>query len=139
MKNNNRGFTLIEIVMVLVLLGILAALAIPKYYDLKAQAEVQTAKAVAAECQARVNGAFAAKLLDGEECKEARKAAIDEGTKVLTGDEKALHGFTVKGFPANTDTDKDVAEITFTMGTDTATNARGTAKIALPVCKKNNP
>lgn len=29
MKNNNRGFTLIEIVMVLVLLGILAAVAIP--------------------------------------------------------------------------------------------------------------
>ena len=49
MKNNMRGFTLIEIVMVLVLLGILAAVAIPKYYDLKTQAERQTAKAVAAE------------------------------------------------------------------------------------------
>ena len=38
MKNNKRGFTLIEIVMVLVLLGILAAIAIPKYYDLRDKA-----------------------------------------------------------------------------------------------------
>ncbi|MFR8958736.1 MAG: type IV pilin protein, partial [Sutterella wadsworthensis] len=44
MNNSKRGFTLIEIVMVLVLLGILAAVAIPKYYDLKTKAEEQTAK-----------------------------------------------------------------------------------------------
>lgn len=31
MKNKASGFTLIEIVMVLVLLGILAAIAVPKY------------------------------------------------------------------------------------------------------------
>ena len=43
---NQRGFTLIEIVMVIVLLGIIAAIAIPKYIDLKTDAEVATADGV---------------------------------------------------------------------------------------------
>lgn len=35
---DERGFTLIEIIMVIVLLGIIAAIAIPKYIDLKQDA-----------------------------------------------------------------------------------------------------
>ena len=96
MKNNMRGFTLIEIVMVLVLLGILAAVAIPKYYDLKTQAERQTAKAVAAEYQARLNAKFAELILDGKTCSTARKDAVDEADLLFTAnsaDAKA-HGFT---------------------------------------------
>ena len=34
LRLGQKGFTLIEIVMVLVLLGILAAVAVPKYFDL---------------------------------------------------------------------------------------------------------
>lgn len=95
MKNNNRGFTLIEIVMVLVLLGILAAVAIPKYYDLTAQAEKQTAKAIASEFQARLNAEFASQLLQGTVCSTARTNAISEAKKVWTEKaEKAVHGFT---------------------------------------------
>ena len=43
---SQSGFTLIEIVMVIVLLGIIAAIAIPKYIDLKTDAEVATADGV---------------------------------------------------------------------------------------------
>lgn len=35
---NNKAFTLIELVMVIVILGILAAVAIPRFYDLRADA-----------------------------------------------------------------------------------------------------
>ncbi len=41
---DERGFTLIEIIMVIVLLGIIAAIAIPKYVDLKADAQNASAQ-----------------------------------------------------------------------------------------------
>lgn len=46
---SSRGFTLIELVIIIVVLGILAAVAIPKYQDLSGQAkEAQARSAVAA-------------------------------------------------------------------------------------------
>ena len=43
---DQRGFTLIEIIMVIVLLGIIAAIAIPKYIDLREEAADATAKGI---------------------------------------------------------------------------------------------
>jgi MSHA pilin protein MshA len=48
-KNGQKGFTLIEIIAVLVILGVLAAVAIPKYVDMQTAAR-----------QAAVDGALAA-------------------------------------------------------------------------------
>jgi prepilin-type N-terminal cleavage/methylation domain-containing protein len=46
MMRDQRGFTLIEIIMVIVLLGIIAAIAIPKYIDLRTEAADATAKGI---------------------------------------------------------------------------------------------
>lgn len=42
--NNQKGFTLIELVMIIVILGILAAVAIPKYQDLSSEAKEAAAR-----------------------------------------------------------------------------------------------
>mgnify|MGYP000964314240 CR=1 FL=1 len=47
MKQVQRGFTLIELVMVIVILGVLAAVAIPKFVDLKSDAQLASMQGVA--------------------------------------------------------------------------------------------
>lgn len=64
-RKGEMGFTLIEIISVLVILGILAAVAVPKYYDLQKDAANKAAAAVAAEAMARYNLTFGKALLVG--------------------------------------------------------------------------
>ncbi len=53
------GFTLIELVMVIVILGVMAAVAIPKYYQIKKDAEISAAKGIFGGIQGAVANYYA--------------------------------------------------------------------------------
>jgi len=68
MQVNQKGFTLIELVMVIVILGILAATALPKFVDLSTEANAAALKGVkgAIESASVINyGARKANILKG--------------------------------------------------------------------------
>ena len=58
------GFTLIELIIVIVIIGIMAAVAIPKFQDLTVSAQNSTIKALAASLQAAGTLAYAKNQTD---------------------------------------------------------------------------
>jgi prepilin-type N-terminal cleavage/methylation domain-containing protein len=63
-KRNQKGFTLIEIIAVLVILGILAAVAIPKYFDIQGDARGKAMQGAIAALQSTVTQEYAKGLLN---------------------------------------------------------------------------
>jgi MSHA pilin protein MshA len=76
-RNKQRGFTLIELVVVIVILGILAAFAVPRFMGLEGDARASTVKnfggalltaatMARAKCQAQDCGAAGSVTIDGQ-------------------------------------------------------------------------
>ncbi len=80
MKQTQRGFTLIELVMVIVILGVLAAVAIPKFVDLKGDAVTASTQGVAGALSSASAINYASRSISA-----TRGAAVANCTDVSNG------------------------------------------------------
>lgn len=103
---NEAGFTLLEIIAVIVILSILAVVAVPRYFDLQDQARQRAIGAALAEGVGRVNGYFAEQVLSG-----VRPGDIDYSDTTLGTD---LGDFTLSVSPEGSDNDSSTFTITVT-------------------------
>jgi len=81
--NNNKGFTLIELIMVIVILGILSAVAVPKFFDLTTQAKTKNKQAVIGNIKAGLN-LYAADALVASGSRSFPKSGSTDGPLDLT-------------------------------------------------------
>lgn len=63
---SEEGFTLIEVILVIVIIGTFAAVAVPKYWDLQARARAHTVQIAFGELESRIHQYVAKQLLVGK-------------------------------------------------------------------------
>ena len=100
MKRN--GFTLIELVVVIVILGILAAIAAPKFMDLQTDARISAINGLSGAIKSAVNMSYAKSIIKGTD-KLDNFCGVKDNANISDCTNDATEVFTKYGIPAADD------------------------------------
>ena len=95
-------------------MGILTAVAVPKYFDLQEEARMNAASAAIAEAQSRINATFAQKVLTGASCLEAIGSINASIDSIADGPDKTFGEFQLVF--GNLPTDGSTVDVSVKMG-----------------------
>lgn len=97
MKLKSKGFTLIELVVVIVILGILAAVAAPKFIDLQSDAKTSALQGLKGALNSALATTHAKILVTGNDEKILNSGTTPKADEVIEGCTGCTFGF---GYPA---------------------------------------
>jgi MSHA pilin protein MshA len=80
---NTQGFTLIELIVVIVILGILAATVVPKYVDLTAEAHTATLEAVKGSLEGASALVYSKSIISGNQKDSSGTIILNDGDPLI--------------------------------------------------------
>lgn len=116
-RKNEKGFTLVELVLVIVVLGILAAVAIPRFIDLQGSAQQARNKGALAALRGAITLLHAQYLLDTTSTYDATSVLNQTDLAGTTGTATDATNITITWDDGNTDTFSYADQSGFNPGT----------------------